>query len=68
MKLVCKPTAIRKVSARPVVRSIVFTRLVGRDQLLRLEDRAAAAGARVLAGQGAGGLVVRHKLDPGMCA
>ena len=53
-------------SARPVVHSIVLTRLVGRDELLGLEDGAAAAGARVLAGQGARRLVRRHELDPAM--
>ena len=49
-----------KTSAPPCSR----THLIGRDQLLRLEHRAPAARAGVLAGHGLRRLVVGHELGP----
>ena len=48
----------------PYRSTIVLTYLVGRDQLLRLEHRASAARASVLAGHGLCRHVVGHEFGP----
>ena len=47
-----------------IPKTLQVTYLIGRDQLLRLEDRAPAARAGVLAGHGLRRLVVGHELGP----